>query len=81
MLQLPVKERVNLLKELLANNPRAWKHFYKNYADDGLVEGRSINQFHYLMSLDECEKVDGTRGNADFNEYILKKSYKDARSV
>ena len=79
MLNLPLEARTKLLKELMASNPKAWKHFYKNYADDGIVEGKSMNQFHYLMSLDECEKVDGTRGNADFNKYIYKKSYEQAR--
>ena len=78
MLNLPLKERVGLLKKLMANDERAWQHFYRNYADGGLVEGRTMNQFHYIMSLDECEKVDGTRGNADFNKYIYKKGHKMA---
>lgn len=80
MLELPLKERVDLLKKLMKNDQRAWKYFYQNFADDGLVEGQSMNQFHYLMALDECEKVDGNRGNKDFNDYIYKKSYKDARN-
>ena len=78
MLELPLNERVDLLKKLMANDERAWQYFYRNFADGGLVEGKSMNQFHYLMALDECEKVDGTRGNADFNDYIYKKAHKDA---
>lgn len=79
MLNLPLKERVGLLKKLMANDERAWQYFYKNFADEGIEEGKTMNQFHYMMALDECEKVDGTRGNADFNDYIYKKSYKNAR--
>lgn len=81
LLNLPIKERVGLLKKLMANDSRAWQYFYRNFADDGLVEGKSMNQFHYMMALDECEKVDGTRGNADFNKYIYKKAHKDALSA
>ena len=81
MLALPLKERADLLKKLVKGDERAWQHFYRNYADGGLVEGQSMNQFHYLLSLDECEKVDGTRGNADFNKYIYKKSYGNAMTA
>jgi hypothetical protein len=78
LLGLPLKERVGLLKKLMKNDERAWQYFYRNFADDGLVEGKSMNQFHYMMALDECEKVDGNRGNQDFNDYIYKKAHKDA---
>jgi len=78
LLELPLKERASLLKKLMANDQRAWQYFYRNFADGGLVEGKSMNQFHYMLALDECEKIDGNRGNADFNKYIYKKAHKDA---
>jgi hypothetical protein len=78
LLNLPLKERVDLLKKLMNNDQRAWQYFYRNFADGGLEAGRTMNQFHYMIALDECEKVDGTRGNDDFNDYIYKKAHKDA---
>ena len=81
MLELPLKERVDLLKKLMANDERAWQYFYRNFADGGLVDGKSMNQFHYMMALDECEKIDGNRGNDEFNEYIYKKAHKNALSA
>jgi hypothetical protein len=81
LLNLPLKERVGLLKKLMANDQRAWQYFYRNFADGGLVEGKSMNQFHYMMALDECEKIDGNRGNADFNKYIYKKAHASAMTA
>ena len=78
--ELPVADKIALIKGIKANDPRVLKYYYANFVDKGTIhKGRSIDQMHYMIARQECEKVDGTGGNPEFDKYILNKSYQAAQ--
>ena len=77
--ELSVQEKIALMKGIKANDERVLQYYYRNFVDkSALRKGQSMDQMHYMIARQECEEVDGTGGNSDFDKYIFNKSYDGA---
>ncbi len=85
LFKLPTETKRRLLQGMMGelshdDNERCKRFFYKHFADNGLEQLGVMNQAAYLIEKQkgECEAVDGTTGNADYNKFLMKKLHKDA---
>jgi len=77
--ELPIHEKIALIKGIKANDPKVLQYYYRNFAETGkLRKGKQMDQMHYMIARQECEQVDGVGGNSDFDKYIFKKGYEAA---
>lgn len=76
---LPLDEKLALLKGIKENDERTLQYYYRHFVDKtALRKGKSMDQLHYMIARQECEAVDGTGGNTDFDKYIFNKSFNQA---
>ena len=86
LFKLPTETKRRLIQGMAGEltpdeNFRAKQFFYKHFADKGLEAKGVVNQAAYIMARNsgECQAVDGTTSNPDYDKWLFNKLHKDAR--